>query len=193
MSDERGYTLIEMVVVMMILGVVVTGLTTIFVSGSNAELALNRRFQAQQEARSALDAIRTDLHCAANAEVANGGTWLKINEPNCSTTNVTWCPMASAVLPGRYALYRTTDTTASRCSATDTLKVKEADDLLTTSNLWTFSAPDGFLELIAVDFKVSANTSVTNGDVFELKDQIAARNSARCSGTCVQSAYAVSP
>lgn len=180
MGGERGYTLVEMVIVMMILGVVITGLTTIFVSGSNAELALNRRFQAQQQARQALDAIRTDLHCATAAQVS--GMWLKISEPNCQTTNVTWCPLASTTLPTRFALYRTTNTTASRCSSSDTLKTIEADDLVNSTGLWTFSAPDGYLELIAVDFKVSANTA-TNRDVFELKDALVARNSWRCSAT----------
>ena len=51
MTNEGGYTLVEMLVVMAILGVVISGLTTIFVSGSHAELDLNRRFQAQQQAR----------------------------------------------------------------------------------------------------------------------------------------------
>ena len=50
-GGEEGYTLIELIVVMAILGTVVAGLTTVFVSGSAAELDLNLRFQAQQQGR----------------------------------------------------------------------------------------------------------------------------------------------
>ena len=56
------------VVVMAILGVVLSGLTTVFVGGSTAEPHLNHRFQTQQEARAALDRIRTDIHCASSAQ-----------------------------------------------------------------------------------------------------------------------------
>jgi prepilin-type N-terminal cleavage/methylation domain-containing protein len=191
-DGESGYTLIEMLVVMTILSIVMTGLTTIFVSGSHAELDLNRRFQAQQEARLALDKIRTDIHCASAAEVDATYGYLKIQEDNCSSTHVTWCAMASPTMTGRYALYRTTDTTTNRCTANDTTKVKVADDLTTNQNLWTFNAPTNMLEIISVDFRVSANPNA-NQDVYELKDFLVARNSARCAATCTQSQYSVSP
>jgi hypothetical protein len=48
------------------------------------------------------------------------------------------------------------------------------------------------LELISVDFPISVNPTASS-DVYELKDTIVARNSARCTGTCTQSNYAVSP
>ena len=190
--EEGGYTMVEMLVVMMILGVVMAGLTTIFVSGSHAEIDLNRRFQAQQEARLALDKIRTDLHCASAAEVDATYGYLKIAEDNCSSTHVTWCAMTSPQMTGRYALYRTTDTTANRCTASDTSKVKAADYLTRNTGLWTFSAPSGMLETISVDFRVSSNPNA-NQDVYELKDLLVARNSARCSTSCTQSTYSVSP
>src|SRR5437763_266578 len=66
-GNERGYTMVEMLVVMSILSIVIAGLTTVFVSGGRAELDLNRRFQSQQQARLALDKIRVDLHCASSA------------------------------------------------------------------------------------------------------------------------------
>src|SRR5438132_65537 len=43
-GGEQGYTLIELLVTMVILSTVLAGLTTVFVSGSNAEAQLNRRF-----------------------------------------------------------------------------------------------------------------------------------------------------
>jgi prepilin-type N-terminal cleavage/methylation domain-containing protein len=192
-SDQRGYTMVEMLVVLLILGIVVTGLTTIFVSGSHAELDLNRRFQAQQQARLALDKIRADLHCATAAEVDATYGYLKVAENgNCSSTHVTWCAATSPNMSTRYALYRTTDTTTNRCGASDTSKLIVADYLTRNTGLWSFSAPNGMLELISVDFPISVNPS-SSQDVYELKDTIVARNSTRCSATCTQSNYAVSP
>ena len=192
MRGERGYTLVEMLVVMSILGVVMAGLTTVFVSGSHAELDLNRRFQAQQQARLALGRITTDLHCASAAEVDATYGYLKIAEDNCSSAHVTYCAEASPQMSSRYALYRTTNVTTSRCTASDTSAVKIADYLTRNTGLWTFSAPNGLLEMISVDFPISVNPNATQ-DVYELKDTLVARNSVRCSTTCTQSAYPVSP
>lgn len=192
MSDERGYSLVEMLVVMSILGTVIAGLTTVFVSGSRAELDLNRRFQAQQQARIAVDKIRRDLHCASSAEVDATYGYLKIAEDNCSASHVTYCAAASPNMSGRYALYRTTDTTTSRCTSSDASKVKVADYVTRNTGLWTFSAPDGLLEMISIDFPVSVNPDATH-DVYELKDTIVARNSLRCTTNCLQSQYSVSP
>jgi len=191
-GNERGYTLVEMLVVMSILSVVIGGLTTVFVSGGRAELDLNRRFQSQQQARLAMDKIRVDLHCASAAEVDSTYGYLKIQEDNCSTNHVTYCAEASPTMTGRYALYRTTDTTTGRCTSTDTLDVLVADYLTKNTGLWSFSAPDGLLEMISVDFPVSVNPTATR-DVYELKDTIVARNSLRCTTSCPQSQYPVSP
>jgi hypothetical protein len=177
---------------MSILSVVMAGLTTVFVGGSHAELDLNRRFQAQQQARLAVDKIKVDLHCASAAEVDATYGYLKIAEDNCSSTHVTYCAEASPTMTGRYALYRTTDTTTARCTSSDTQDVLVADYLTKNTGLWSFSAPDGLLEMISIDFPISVNPTATR-DVYELKDTLVARNSVRCSTTCAQAAYPVSP
>jgi prepilin-type N-terminal cleavage/methylation domain-containing protein len=192
MGNERGYTLVEMLVVMSILGTVIGGLTTVFVSGSRAELDLNRRFQSQQQARLAVDKIKLDLHCASAAEVDASYGYLKIAEDNCSSTHVTYCAATSPNMSTRYALYRTTNVTSARCSSTDTSRKLVADYLTKNTGLWTFSAPDGLLEMISIDFPISVNPTATR-DVYELTDTLVARNSVRCSTTCAQSAYPVSP
>ena len=208
MSNERGYTLVEMLVVMVILGVVIGGLTTIFVSGSRAELDLNRRFQAQQQARLALDRIRVDLHCAEKAQVQTINTYngLAISAPNCSASTIDWCLVPSTAMTGRYALYRTTSAT-NKCAATDTGRLKVADYLLTnTTNAaltglpasrtvfgTTQTTPSAQLLTVLVDFPVSVNPTSTQ-DVYELKDAIVARNSVRCVGTCTTTTtYATTP
>lgn len=191
MSDERGYTLVEMLVVMTILGIVIAGLTTIFVSGSRAELDLNRRFQAQQQARLALDKIRVDVHCgsAAQAQTINTYPGLKIAAANCSPTTISWCVVPSTTMSGRFALYRTTGTT-STCQSADTKRVKVADYLTTSTGV--FSTPNvaqDALQFVLVDVPVSVNPTVTR-DVYELKDTLVARNSTRCStsGGCSSTA-----
>ena len=62
---ERGYTLIELLQVTVILGVILGAVTTLFVRASIAEVDMNRRFQAQQEARLAVDRMRREIHCAS--------------------------------------------------------------------------------------------------------------------------------
>lgn len=58
-------TLVELLIVMLILGTIVTSLTQLFVSGTRAELDANNRFQAQQQARVAVDRMRREIHCAS--------------------------------------------------------------------------------------------------------------------------------
>src|SRR5918999_776283 len=62
---EEGYTLVELIAVMAILLTVLTALTALFASGAKAELDANRRFEAQQEARLAVDRMRREIHCAS--------------------------------------------------------------------------------------------------------------------------------
>ena len=64
LRGERGYTLVELLVVLAIFTTVVTALVSLFTSGAKAELDMNRRFEAQQNARLALDRMRRELHCA---------------------------------------------------------------------------------------------------------------------------------
>jgi len=194
--DERGYTLVEMLVVMSILGVVIAGLTTIFVSGSKAELDLNRRFQAQQEARLALDKIRIDIHCASAAQAQTINTYpgLKIAATNCSATTISYCVVTSPNMSTRYALYRST-ATASTCQSGDTTRRLIADYLTKNSGVFTTpTVPLDSLELVQVDFPISSNP-VASRNVYELQDTIVGRNSTRCASTggCVTTAspYAV--
>ena len=65
LRGERGYTLVELLVVLAIFTTVVTALVSLFTSGAKAELDMNRRFESQQNARLALDRMRRELHCAS--------------------------------------------------------------------------------------------------------------------------------
>jgi prepilin-type N-terminal cleavage/methylation domain-containing protein len=188
-GEEHGYTLIELLVVMLILGVVVSGLTAVFVSGSSASVDLNRRFAAQQQARLALDRIRTDIHCAtaAQAQTINSYPGVKFAVANCyaSTPTVSWCAVQVTSSPPRYALYRTTGTT-NTCTSSDASRVLVADYLTTSSAFTTSTIPQYSLQTVGVDFNVSIHPTTKTRDVYRLTDSIVARNSTRCatSGGC---------
>jgi prepilin-type N-terminal cleavage/methylation domain-containing protein len=184
-SGETGFSLIELLIVMVILGIVIGGLTTIFVSASSAELTLNRRFQAQGQARLALDKIRSDVHCASGAEAQTISTYagvkLAISSCSASTPTISWCAVPVSASPPRYQLYRSTSTTAGViCTASDATRVLVADYLTTNSNVFTTpTIPQFALQSVGVDFRVSVNPA-TSKNAYELTDAIDALNSTRC-------------
>jgi prepilin-type N-terminal cleavage/methylation domain-containing protein len=181
MGGEQGYSLIELLVTMVILVIVLGSLTTVFVSGSSAEAGLNRRFQAQQNARMSLDRVRTDIHCATavQAQTINTYPGLKLAVGNCyaATPTISWC--AVLVSTGRYALYRSTTTGGTTCTSSDANRLLIADYLTTSAAFTTATIQQFTLQRVGIDFKVSVNQTTTQ-DVYELTDSIVARNAARC-------------
>jgi prepilin-type N-terminal cleavage/methylation domain-containing protein len=188
-GGEDGYTLVELIVVMAILGTVLAGLTTVFVGGSAAEIDLNRRYQAQQQGRLALNQIRSDVHCASAAQAQTIGTYpgLKLNVTKCysSTPTISWCVVPVTTTPARYAVYRST-ATSNICTTSDTTRTFITDYLTTGTGVFTTGSISQFaLQTVAIDFKISVNPT-TSKDVYELTDSVVARNAPRCltSGGC---------
>ena len=180
LRGEHGFSLVEMLTVMIIMSVILTGLTTLFVQGSNAELDMNRRFEAQQDSRVALDKLRREIHCAQGASTnpATGeAPMLTLDLPgqcptsvNDAQTNVTWCSVSVAA--GRYSLHRKVGVS---CDATG---VRWADHL-TQANLFTYQAAS--TESLA-KVRVSFPVDVKLGDatpVYRLCDHIVLRNTLR--------------
>jgi prepilin-type N-terminal cleavage/methylation domain-containing protein len=185
--EEDGYTLVELVVVMAILGVVMSGLTAVFVGGSNAEVQLNNRFRAQQDARAALDKIRGDIHCASKAQSAAINTYpaLRLDVTSCSgtTTYAYWCVISSSTSPQRYQVYRTSATaapTSATCTSTDASRVVIASNLVSSSAFTTNATPLNGLQTVGVDVKVAGNQVSNIKEVYELTDSIVVRNGTRC-------------
>ena len=81
LGGERGYSLIEMLIVLSIMSVVMGALTTVFVQASNSELDMNNRFQAQQESRLALDKMRREVHCGSVATPAGSSSSVTLTRP----------------------------------------------------------------------------------------------------------------
>jgi prepilin-type N-terminal cleavage/methylation domain-containing protein len=171
LADDRGYSLIEMLTVMSILAVVMTGLTTLFVQGSNAEVDMNSRFQAQQDARLALDKIRRESHCAQSVTLT-GATQATINFPTGSScgTSVSWCTVSAGTT--RYKLFRQVGST---CGSSGT----SFADHLTTANVFSYAAQSTTsLAKLTVDLPINVKPSKTQ-ETYELKSDIALRNSSR--------------
>jgi prepilin-type N-terminal cleavage/methylation domain-containing protein len=183
--EERGYSMIELLVVMAIMGVVVGGLTTVFVSGSKAELDMNMRFSAQQNARMALSQLRNDLHISCDVDASTAGQLLlypsagSSTTPTCAgTANIVWCTAASPSNSARYALYQAS---AATCASPPAGKL--FTDYLTTNALFTRNAPaSGSKQRMSVTVDLPVNTNKarsasTTVDRYELKDTIVLRNS----------------
>jgi prepilin-type N-terminal cleavage/methylation domain-containing protein len=185
LGAQRGYTLVEMLTVLLILGVVMGGLTTVLTSATNADAEMNNRFQAQQATRLALDKLRREVHCSSAATpVATTTSSITLTLPTyCKTysgsTSVTWC--TRNVSTNRYALYRVN-------GATCTGGVKWADFLTPTSTatvcsgalcVFNYSAQStSSLAKLHVDFPVNPKP-IRTVDTYELVDDLVLRNSSR--------------
>ncbi len=186
LRSERGFTLIESLTSMTILMTVMGGMTALMVSGTNAEAEMNRRFQAQTEARLGLDKLRKDVHCSYDVTPAAANSiTLKMNAA-CPTsgggTSITWCMTANLTGPQpRWGLWRYVSAT---CSGTGR---KVADYLtpapLIASPLVTFSyvAPvAGTKELKTLPVALNVNLAPTRPErVYSLTDNLVLRNSVR--------------
>jgi prepilin-type N-terminal cleavage/methylation domain-containing protein len=182
LRGERGYSLIEMLTVLVIMGVVMGGLTTLFVHASNAEFDMNNRFQAQLTARLALDKLRREVHCASVATPTGPSSSVTITLPSyCKTGSgsVTWCTRSNGT--DRFALYRVVGTAC-------TGGTMWADYLVTSPTtstcggalcIFDYTAQSSTsLAKLKVDFPVNVKPSKTV-DRYELIDDIVLRNSTR--------------
>ena len=112
-AGQAGYTMMELLIVMVILGTVLGAVTALFVQANNAEFDMNRRFQAQQSARVAIDKMRREIHCASAITPTGVSSSISVTLPSqCPTaggvqTTVTY-DMNQVVAGSRYTLRRNT-------------------------------------------------------------------------------------
>ena len=182
LHGERGFSLIEMLTVMVIMGIVMGSLTTVFVSASNSESDMNNRFQAQLTSRLALDKLRREVHCASVITPTGVASSVTLTLPSyCKTGSgsITWCTRSLGT--NRYGLYRIV-------GATCTGGVKWADYLVSSSTasvcsgalcIFSYTAQStASLAKLHVDLPVNVKPSMSV-EQYELVDDIALRNSTR--------------
>lgn len=178
LAAQGGYTLTEMLVVLAILGTVIGALAGVFTSALKAEVDMNQRFQAQQSARLALGKIRRELHCAQQTFVQPSGAAATIvsavsaKTAYCRPGQATWCVLAVAGPPARYALFRKAGATC------DSAGVKMADFLTSIAAFQLAPAVAGSRGRVLVDLKVDIDPA-TPAHRYRLYDEITMRGSAR--------------
>ena len=151
-AAEGGFTLPELLAAMAILLIVLTSLTSALVTATQTQTDANRRFQAQEQARTGLDLLRHELHCGTGVTDTSGnpltaGTAYSAITVSLSsvcpttglpststlTTYATWCTSASTAKAGDYSLYRVTSTALPRPTCASSGTVQQMDYLTTST------------------------------------------------------------
>jgi type II secretory pathway pseudopilin PulG len=182
LRDERGITLVELLTSMAIMLIVISSVAGVFVSGSNAEFDLNKRFRAQNEARTALAQFRRDVHGSCSATVSSTSVVLTTlpfdaTSGSCTTaggavTLSTWCTTGSSP---SFTLRRSPG--AAACSTTSVRKAA----FLTSAAAFAYvpgSAGSGLLPRITLDLRVDTDPANTLRQ-YRLTDSMALRNATR--------------
>jgi prepilin-type N-terminal cleavage/methylation domain-containing protein len=172
--EEGGYSLIELLVSMSILGSVMASVSALLVSATNSEMDMNRRFQAQTDARLGLDRVRREVHCAQSVAVTSGGAVATLTIPaTCPTafglTALTWCTVANN---GRWDLWRYE---GSSCSGTG----RRWAGSINQATVFAYTPQSvSSLAYLSVDLPVNVKGSKTISS-YVLQDNIVLRNSTR--------------
>jgi Tfp pilus assembly protein PilW len=165
---ERGYSLVELLQVTLILAVVLGALTTVFIRAMNSELEMNQRFLAQQEARVAVDKMRREIHCASAITPAG-------NSQSITVTLPSQCPTAGGTLTT--VVYDTQPVSAGRWQLRRA-GVKVAD-YVTAANAFTYTAPaTGKLGNLRVELPINVRAN-QSGQTWRLVADIVLRNTTR--------------
>jgi prepilin-type N-terminal cleavage/methylation domain-containing protein len=178
---QDGYTFVELLVVLAILGTVLAALGTAFVGGLHAEVMANNRFRAQIQARIGLNELRRDVHCASVATATTSSLTLTLPAPPPGTTpcptgtgQFTWCTIGAGT---RWALYRVPGAT---CTSTGGIRYA---DYLISANVFplpTYTAPTA-TTYAKLHVELPVNVQPPRLGTYDLTDDIVLRNSSRTS------------
>jgi prepilin-type N-terminal cleavage/methylation domain-containing protein len=168
LASERGYTLIELLQVTVILAVVMGVIMVLFVNATTAEVDMNRRFQAQQNARVAVDRMRREIHCSSAITPTGSAASVSVSLPS-------QCPSAGGV--------QTTVVYDTLSAGTNRFQLRRNGvaiaDSLTNANAFSYAAPtQQKLGILTVDLPVNVKPSETH-KTWRLTTDIVLRNTAR--------------
>ena len=185
-AEERGFTLIELIVAMAILGVVLASIASLFTSGIHAQSDLDARFQAQINLNTAVVKLRRDAHgaCAVRAgwttstitlNMPASGTFQPPNTPCTTPAAVTWCTVGSGF---RYVLWRIPNSTT--CTTTATGAKQFADYIAVAAVFPSYTATNlaaSTLGKLQIHFPINVKSNAATS-VYTLDDDLVLRNSA---------------
>jgi prepilin-type N-terminal cleavage/methylation domain-containing protein len=167
LGGQAGYTMIELLIVLAILATVVGALTTLFVQATNAEFEMNRRFQAQQAARVAVDKMRREIHCASAITPTGASASISVTLPS-------QCPTA-----GGSQTTVTYDTTGSGQRWQLRRNSVKLADYVTLQNVFNYTAPVTGTSLGKLTVTLPINTKPTSGKEWRLVGDMVLRNTTR--------------
>ena len=164
LAAADGYTLVELLIVMAILGIILGGIGGALVSGQRAQNDTNARVAAQGAARTALDRFEFEARCASYGTILNSGAGVALTMPSqCphATGNIAWC-VSGGVLT-RYS-------GSSTCSGASIAYIDSVTTPTPFSLIW------GTSNLPRLQIALAVNTTGRSSDTFRLNDAIAMRN-----------------
>lgn len=166
-AEQAGYSMLELLMVLAILGTVVGALTTLFVQATNAEFEMNRRFQAQQSARVAVDKMRREIHCASGITPTGPTNSISVTLPS-------QCPTSGGALTTI-----TYDTAGSGTHFQLRRNGVKLADYVTLSNAFDYAAPVPGTSLGKLKVTLPINTRPGNGKEWRLVADMVLRNTTR--------------
>ena len=185
--------MIELLVVMIVMLAVLAPLSSSFVSAEAAQVDQTRRFDAQENARQALDRMRKDIHCSHGVTDpyvnASGGMTIVLTETNTTgqaecpgllqtnASGVQWCTIPVAGATNRYQLYRENDPDNECDGAGSTFMV---DYLIRTDPWASPTCVTGQYPTVAVTLPVNIDPVNHGPSTYTLSDEIALRNGDLC-------------
>lgn len=101
LQAESGFSLVELIITMVVMGIVMTGLVNIFTSGERASADATARMQSQQRVRIAFDRLEYDARCASAATMLSSGAGVALTLPSqCdhASGNVVWCVSSGSLI-----------------------------------------------------------------------------------------------
>lgn len=206
-GGEDGFTTVELITVMAILGTVLGALVALFAAGMSSSANQNARYQSQQELRVAMDRLRGEIHTACTISTpstyntAMSSVTIYYGTDNCvaGTHTVTWCALGSG---STYSLYRKQ---ASTCTGATQRFARH----LTSGTVFTYLPPnshlvtstslnqgtsssyivtqDGSSALARLHVSLASNQGRSNDHTYRLVGDIAFRTGPRACATGVAS------
>jgi prepilin-type N-terminal cleavage/methylation domain-containing protein len=189
-NEERGYSLVELIITMAILGVIMTAVASLFISGIYSQTDLDQRFQAQVQLNTAVVKLRREAHNACGLRAGNTTSVITLNMPGignfqppatpCTVPlTVTWCTYGSGT---RWALYRIDNSTTCPTSpAALPAAAKKYADFITIAGIFTsYTAKDpvnSILGRMHIHIPVNVEKNAAATSVYTLDDDIIMRNS----------------
>ena len=81
-KNQKGFSLIEMMVVVVILGLIVLGLVTFFTGGAKSWVAGQSQLEAQRNARQAMDIMVREIREGKNVAIGSDGDTIVVSIPD---------------------------------------------------------------------------------------------------------------